>query len=237
MTGIRQFQDSHERMPDGIILHCRKRESRSREAVLVLPHITESITGDFYAEIERSLPSDMAAWMIELRGHGISHGAYDLGKHRDDVRHWVTRLADHHRLFVIAVGMSASLVLQFEERANYLSASRRPPMPGGMILVSPTFEGGLPARLGSCKRPARSLAGELKEFILEPIRLQTPSRIFLPEKESIAHLRRLFGSCLARKVGWLHPEASSLEERAGVKDVVAALEELREEDEPIRFAL
>ncbi|MBR9701068.1 hypothetical protein GOV11_04340 [Candidatus Woesearchaeota archaeon] len=219
-------EQMHQMMPDGTRLFVRKFTGDSDKAVLVLPDVGESIDEGIYPHLQKHL-SGYTSYFVDLRGHGHSHGKHILDHHWLDIQYWIIRLKkDHKRLYVIAKGLSASLLLKYEDQAHYLD--RIPPIPDGLVLLAPLFEG----RHSKSKDPA------MKHFFLGPVRMQTPTRIFIPGKDyTTDHLKRFFGNCLTFKASWLHRGPfSHVEMKQGLDKIEAQLTAISKAEKPIRFS-
>ena len=207
----------HEHMQDGTVLYYREKQGDG-PVVLLLPDVGETIRDPFWMRLQHRLGHSVA---VDLRGHGQSLGTYSYEGHWRDILHWIAKLRG--QLYVIAKGLSASLLLHYENEAHFLH--KRPPLPDGMVLLDPWFEG-----------RKTSQEPNLKKYVLDPVRVQTPTRIFIPAEEyTTEHLRRLFGTCMTFSTKLLHGKQSKAEQSVLIKDIVGALTAVQEHERPIRF--
>lgn len=218
----------HERMPDDTLLYVRRFDGDKKNVILVLPDVGESIEGGIYPALQKLLPG-FTAYFVELRGHYNSQGTHTLYHHWHDIQYWVIRLKkEYDNLYVVARGLSASLLLKYEDQAHYIGENARPPLPDGLILLSPSFTG----------EGYKTKDKQLLHFRLPAVRTQTPTRIFIPSKEfTTDHLKRFFGNCLTIQAKWLHPGSlTRVELLLGLKRVVKELKSVAAEGKPIRFS-
>ncbi len=231
------MEELHHKVHDGSVQYARKYEGDS-PAILVLPDFGESLKDDFWIMLRSYLPKNVT-YFVELRGHPLSSGEYSLKHHWEDIQYWVMRLQrEHGNVVVVAKGLTASMLLHYESQAHLLVD--RPPLPEGMVLLSPWFQG---KRVvwNHCRKPREHKAESkrLYNFVLSPVRVQTPTRIFIPHEDfTVNHLKKIFGKCLTRKVRWLHPghRPTKVELKQGLKEVGEAIASVLEEERPIRFS-
>ncbi len=138
-----RVEDVEHRQPDGTVLLLRTFSlGEPRRAILLLPDMGESLSDGLYDALARSLLSPgTVAYAVELRGHTLSQGRWSLHAHRVDIAYLIAHLRRlHGELFVVASGISASTMLEYDDQAHRFP-SRMPPLPSGMLLLSPTFSG------------------------------------------------------------------------------------------------
>jgi alpha-beta hydrolase superfamily lysophospholipase len=193
---------------DGTILIVRRVWGGRGKAVLVLPSEGEHISGAFYDDLGHAIADrNTTAYLLELRGHGISEGRWSLEEHRRDIDHVIEMLHKaFHEVYVIAQGLSASLMLEREHTGQAIN---------GMLLIAPRFE----HKKGK------------QEYRLQPVRVQTPTIIFTSAHNDA--LRRIFGPVRIR-AGWAEA-ASQVEHMRCVHTIRDSLRELEREERPIRF--
>lgn len=255
-------EDLLHKQPDGTRLLVR-RWGTGKRAVLILPALGESLSEGFYDRIASAiLARDLTVYALELRGHDLSQGWWTLNAFRVDVAYWIATLSEKHRhVYVIASGLSASVMLEYEEQAHRMPD---PPIPDGMLLLSPVFRGRdvlpeLPRTFlpgGRRRALARIFAradgshgfrrcrldregmerlwDELSAYVLPPVRVQTPSVMLVPTEVHANPLKRVFGSIAIRRVVWLHGDTEA-GLAAHLAEVREAFRAVREAEKPIRF--
>lgn len=224
-------------MPDGTILFVR-RCGEDNPAILILPALGER--ADAHLRTLEAVAPLGTAYLMELRGHGLSEGEYSLALHRRDVLGWLRFLRRQHgHVYVVAHGLSASLLLEHEESAHRRHAEERPDLPDGMVLAEPVFGHALPRffalralrrRYPALRMPrdARRLLDDLSSFSLAPVRAQTPT-VVLSTNDDI--LRRVFHARLLRT------EACGTDAQRAhlVQSIARELAHVMQQERPIRF--
>lgn len=227
----------HHTMHDGVVQYARMYEGKG-PALIIFPDFGESIKDNFWTTIRSHLPGH-AIYVVELRGHSLSGGAYTLDNHWHDIQYWILRaIKKHKEVVVIAKGLSASILLNYESQVHLLHETRRPPLPVGMVLLAPWFEG-RKVSWKSCRKTSKQVLKSLRSFVLPPVRIQTPTKIFIPyEDYSMGHLKKIFGTCATEKVRWLHKghNPTRIELMHGLKQISEAVDEISEAERPIRFS-
>lgn len=234
------MRDIVHEQPDGVHVVIRAIARGTNVGVLILPDIGDSILDGFLDRIAEQIASDdTTVYIPELRGHPASQGAWSLHLYRADIAHWLAHYRHlHDRFYVVALGLSASTMLEYDDQAHRFRGTI-PPIPDGMLLLGPTFSGeeilpylstvthftrkafpGLSERLLARKVPKRlrrcrfaNLSDSWRDLLtyrLAPVRAQTPTVVLAAQDEHADPFKRIFGSVRIRKVPWLHHLRSGL---------------------------
>lgn len=208
----------HLHVPHNTVLVARKYDRDTDTAVLIIPDFGETILHGKYDVLCESIP--FTTYLLELRGHGHSEGQWTVAHHLNDVQVLLQSLSGKFRkVFIIAHGITASLLLEWEHQQHLLQ-------PAGMLLVAPEQQRklGIFSHTGACRTHPR-LRADLASFTMRPVRVQTPTIIFSDPAHPI--LKSIFGPV---KVKRIQPSISHF-----LEDVLVALRDLQIIDVPIRF--
>ena len=117
-------------MPDDTVLVVRRFDGPLRAGVLIIPDHGKLI--ERYERLAESLQAaGFNVFLLELRGHGLSEGNWSLQKHFSDIEQLLEALRYHKHhgaLYIIAEGVSATLLLQHRPAVN------------GVVLLDPVQE-------------------------------------------------------------------------------------------------
>jgi len=253
-------EDIHHRQPDGTMIYGKRWAlGKTNTAILIIPNIGETLLDGYYGRFaEHLLEKGTAIFILELRGHKLSEGEWSLHAYRADIAYWMAHFRSTYKhLYVVAHGFSASTMLEYDDQAHRFP-SQLPPLPDGMVLIDPIFSGKdlLPAH-GRGHKVARTLLGnrayekklrgmnvrfadpkafwkEMEAYVLDPVRIQTPSVLFVAGDELASPLKRVFGSVNMRRVTWLH-HGTRAEFAKHARAITEAIAYVKQEGKPHRF--
>lgn len=153
---------------DGLRLHWRSAAPPRPRAACVLVHGLGEHTGRYAHVSSHLVQQDLATWVFDLRGHGLSEGlgghVDSFGDYLEDLRTILGLAADRHPgmpLFLLGHSMGGLVALRH--------AQTRPRGLQGLVLSSPLLGIAPASRPGA----ARALLGRLASALLPRLRLAT----------------------------------------------------------------
>ncbi len=256
MASVSRGEEYH-RQPDGTILYGTSwRGNSAGTCILLLPNLGETLLHGRYETLcEHLSEEDRDVIALELRGHRLSQGEWSVHAFHADTAALLAYFRSRYETFVvIASGFSASVMLEYDDQAHELRPL--PPLPDGMVLLDPVFDGntllprqGVVQRLARVVVPKQVVAKRLarldvrfedpvrawhffERYRLEPVRIQTPTTLFIADDVLTDRLKRLFGSVTLEQ---LEPGTTRAELARHTARVRAAVDRVLSGERPHRF--
>lgn len=240
------MEERHHRLPDGTLVYEKAWESGREAGLLIIPDIGQTVLHPYFDRLGEHLSTHMDVVLLELRGHRLSQGKWSLPQYRRDIAHWIVKYRSFKRFYVLALGFSATTLLEYDDQAHTF---RGPPVPDGMVLINPAFSGsdvlpdGIFRRRAVMKHLAKHkvsvedvgmLIRSMDAYVFNPVRIQTPSVVFVAGDVLGEPLQKIFGSVDLRTQRWLH-HGTQAEVAKHLKEVESAVKMLLSGERPHRF--